>query len=273
MPPKIVHAGVERSRPGLFCLPQLGTINQADANRFYAALFGWEAQEFRTRPNDDESYCTLFHCEGRAVSMSCSVGHEMLDLGLGSRPAFSFWLPCVAVESADEATTLATALGGRVLRSSYDVLDWGRIALIRDPTPPASGGAMFAIWEAKTRSGTGIAGVNAPFFWGEMYTGRRKLAVFYEELFGWQLVPHKEHPLEYLHIHKGEQLIGGIHLNRNAFPHWLVCFQVGDISSSTAKARELGATVYSQNTLRSRLMDPLGANFVLLGSRAPQPGG
>jgi predicted enzyme related to lactoylglutathione lyase len=267
MLPKIVHADVEeQSGPGLFCRPQLGAFNHDYAKRFYAALFGWETQDFPTGLNDDEFY-TLFHLEGRATSMCCSVRHEILDLGLGSPANPSFWLPCIAVESADDAITRATELGGRVLRSSSDVLNWGRMALIEDPTPATCGGAVFAIWEAKTHSGTGISGVDAPFCWAEMYTGRRKHAEFYEEFFGWQLVPDREYPSQYLHIHKGEQLIGGIHLNLNAPPHWLVYFRVGDIRSSTAKARELGATVFSQNSLRSSLQDPLGANFALLGNR------
>jgi hypothetical protein len=52
MRPKFVYANVEQSRPGSFCPPLFVTANQAYAKRFYAALFGWETQDFRTGPND-----------------------------------------------------------------------------------------------------------------------------------------------------------------------------------------------------------------------------
>src|SRR5580704_13852219 len=112
MLPRMVRASVEESLPGLFCRPLLCTTDQAYAKQFYGALFGWEPQAFPTGLSDGELY-TLFHLEGRATSMCCSIGQEILDLGPGS----SLWLPCIAVESADGAATLATELGGKVLRS------------------------------------------------------------------------------------------------------------------------------------------------------------
>jgi predicted enzyme related to lactoylglutathione lyase len=281
MQPKIVYASVGQSRRGSFCPPLLGTTNQAYAKHFYAALFGWETQDFRTGPNDD-GFLTLFHLQGRVTAMCCSLGHEILDLGLRTPATRSFWLPCVAVESADNATARATELGGKILRSSSDVFDWGRMALIEDSAPATYGGAVFAIWEPKNCSGIAIPDADASLFWAEMITGRRKHAQFYEDLFGWQLVPSKEHASPDLHIHKGEQLIGGIHLNLNIPPGWLVYFRTGDSDSSKAKARELGAivdrdvcnktvvwdrsTIFSLTSLNSHLQPP-GACFGLLGNR------
>jgi hypothetical protein len=70
---------------------------------------------------------------------------------------------------------------------------------------------------------------------------------FYTEVFGWEVTAGKDHS-GYLHIKSGEQFIGGmppVHFqNPTAPPHWLIYFQVADCDASTAKAKELGATVH-----------------------------
>jgi predicted enzyme related to lactoylglutathione lyase len=71
----------------------------------------------------------------------------------------------------------------------------------------------------------------------------------------------------------GEKGIGGIlpeeYRNKHAPPHWLPYILVADCDTSTAKAKDMGATVYAppmtiDNSLRfSVLADPQGAVFAL----------
>ena len=96
---------------------------------------------------------------------------------------------------------------------------------------------------------------------------------FYSQLFDWKL---EEIPLpggegSYTMIHVGEGTGGGMFANPdpNVPSHWLAYIGVDDIAASTAKARELGATVL-QDVMQvgeygwlSVLMDPAGAVFAL----------
>jgi predicted enzyme related to lactoylglutathione lyase len=53
----------------------------------------------------------------------------------------------VTVTRADEAATRATQLGATRLDAPFDVMQQGRMAIIRDPT-----GAVLQLWEPRRRT-------------------------------------------------------------------------------------------------------------------------
>lgn len=95
---------------------------------------------------------------------------------------------------------------------------------------------------------------------------------FYSRLFDWKLedIPMPEGGT-YTMINVGEGTGGGMFTNPDPKvpPHWLAYVGVDDIEASTARARELGATVL-QDVMQvgaygwlSVLMDPTGAVFAM----------
>ncbi len=101
---------------------------------------------------------------------------------------------------------------------------------------------------------------------------------FYSKLFDWKLedIPVPGSDAGYTIINVGEGTGGGMFANPdpNVPPHWLAYVGVDDIEASTAKARELGATVV-QDVMEvdgygwlSVIIDPTGA---VLGMWKPKP--
>ena len=251
---------IDKHPAGSFSWLELGTSDQAAAKSFYGALFGWEANDF---PMGPDGHYTMFQIDGRDAAACYQLGPQMA----GVPPN---WALYIAVDSADQAAGRAAELGGTVLKPAFDVSTFGRMAVIQDPT-----GAVFCIWQAKTNTGIGIAGVPGTLCWADLNTPDRDRArAFYEGLFGWSMTTGKsKDPSSYLHILNGESGIGGIlpeeYRNNHAPPHWMPYILVSDCDASTAKAKDLGATIYAPPTtvgesLRfSVLADPQGAVFAL----------
>src|SRR5688500_7487900 len=91
---------------------------------------------------------------GGAVYTMCRIGgdavcglFEMSEYtrGEGVPPN---WTSYVTVADAGAAAARAKQLGGQVIDGAVDVLDLGRMAVLKDPQ-----GAVFAVWQPRTRIG------------------------------------------------------------------------------------------------------------------------
>jgi predicted enzyme related to lactoylglutathione lyase len=204
----------------------------------------------------DESY-TMFCMPGGPVSAAYTMKANMQ----GVPPHWGLY---IAVTSADETAAKATAAGGKVCAGPFDVMTFGRMAVLQDPT-----GATFMVWQPMQHTGIAVSGEPGTFCWADLNTKDQAAAAkFYAAVFGWEIAPGKDDS-GYLHIKNGEHFIGGMppaaFQDPNAPPHWLLYFLVADCDASTAKAKELGATVYmGPQTLEgvgrwSIVADPQGA--------------
>jgi predicted enzyme related to lactoylglutathione lyase len=251
---------IDKHKPGSFNWLELGTSDQNAAKQFYGSLLGWQIEDY---PMGPDGVYTMFKIDGKDVA-AC---YSLTQVAPGVPPHWGIY---IAVEDADKTAARAAELGGKILRPGSDVSEYGRMATVQDPT-----GATFFVWQTKTHIGTGIAGVNGTLCWADLNTPDREHAkIFYEGLFGWRLTPGEgKDPSDYLHIMNGEDFIGGIpparaH-NPHAPAHWLLYFQVADCATSTAKAKELGASVWVQPMniegagQFSVVSDPQGAAFAL----------
>lgn len=181
------------------------------------------------------------------------------------------WMLYVCVDDADTTTQKARDAGGNVVNGPFDVGTFGRMSIIADPT-----GAHFGIWQAKTHTGTEIAGVPGTFGWADLMTRDPATASkFYEAVFGWTFEPPKEGS-DYTHIKCGEQYIGGIPPSQALPPdvpaHWLGYVLTSDCDESTSRAQALGARVMCPAMSMegvgrwSIIADPQGAVFALFQS-------
>ncbi|HUK17307.1 MAG TPA: VOC family protein [Bryobacteraceae bacterium] len=251
---------VEAHAAGTFCWVELGTTDQNAAKQFYGSLFGWTANDFPMGP--DEVY-TMFGLEGRNTGACYTLRPDMREHGVPPH-----WLLYVSVANADETAAKIAPAGGKVVAPPFDVAEFGRMAVLQDPT-----GATIAIWQPKMHHGTGIEGVPGTLCWADLMTPDQAAAAkFYQGVFGWQADPGKENT-GYLHIKNGDKHIGGIppaaYQNPNAPPHWLLYFLVEHCDALTAKAKANGANIYMapmnmEGVGRwSVVADPQGAVFAL----------
>jgi predicted enzyme related to lactoylglutathione lyase len=226
-------ANIDRHPPGSFCWIELGTTDQNAAKQFYQPLLGWTSNDFPMGPGE---FYTMFQLEGRDSGAAYTLNQQMREQGVPPH-----WMLYIAVASADDAVAKATQLGGSVKAGPFDVMDFGRMAVLADPT-----GAVFSIWEPKSHVGTRITGVPGTLCWADLSTPDTAAAsAFYKGLFGWEITTGEG---DYLHVKNGDQFIGGVppaaHRQPGVPPHWLLYFLVADCDASAAKAKDAGAAIY-----------------------------
>ena len=254
---------IDTHNPGSFCWFELATTDQDAAKKFYGALFGWKAND---NPMGEHGFYTIFQLEGRDAAAGYTMMPDMLAKGIPPH-----WALYVQVENADATAAKVAPAGGTVIMAPFDVFDFGRMAVIQDPT-----GAVIQLWQSNKNKGTGITGVPGTACWADCSTPDVvKASEFYKAVFGWEISAGQDNS-GYLHIKNGNDFIGGIppaeHRNPHTPPHWLTYFLVADCDASTERAKELGAKVYfgpmtMENVGRwSVVADPQGAVCALFQS-------
>ena len=253
---------VERHQPGSFCWIELATTGQEGAKRFYASLLGWQVQDFPVGENETYS---VFSLDGHPAAAVYTMRAALRERGIPPH-----WMIYIAVENVDAAERRAGELGATVLAPAFDVLDVGRMAVIRDPA-----GAVFSIWQPKRHPGFTVMGENA-FCWAELSTGDFvRAGEFYGELFDWKIV-QSPGGSGYAHIENGGATIGGIqppaHRDPESPPQWLIWLAAADCdgmvkAAEAAGARALMGPMRMEKIGRLAIVaDPQGAVFGILTS-------
>jgi uncharacterized protein len=248
--------------PGTFCWVELATTDGEAAKKFYTELFGWS---FDDKPIGPDGVYTMLQQDGRDVGALFHMPAEMIAQGIPPN-----WLSYASVASADDAAAKAKSLGATLLKEPFDVFTAGRMAVVQDPT-----GAVFALWQAGTHKGAGVANVPNSFCWNELATpDTEKAGDFYTGLFGWGKNVQQMGPMIYTSFMNGERPAGGMYTPPPEMgempPHWLVYFAVEDTDAMVTKATELGAQVFAPpmdipGTGRfAILQDPQGAAFAII---------
>jgi len=245
--------------PGTFSWTDLSTSDPAGAAVFYGALLGWEGEEVPAGP--DASYW-MMRVGGRDVAGMSAMREE--QLATGAPPA---WLSYVTVEDADAMAARVAELRGAVMLPAFDVLDAGRMALVRDPQ-----GAIFALWQPRSHIGARLVNDPGAMVLNQLNTSDPEAAAsFYADLFGWRITQVASEPQAYWGIENGGSLNGGVMAlppGTPAPPHWLVYFTAPDLDAAAeVTAREGGAVMVPATVIQSgRILiarDPQGAYFAL----------
>jgi predicted enzyme related to lactoylglutathione lyase len=247
--------------PGTPCWIDLGTPDQDAATEFYSSLFGWSVEE------DENAEQTGGYRV--ATLKGGAVGGVMKLMQEGQPPA---WATYVSVEDADATTAKAREAGGTVVVEPMDVLDYGRMAILADPT-----GAVFGLWQPGKNIGAGRVNEPGAFSWSELNTRDPEAArSFYSDVFGWSLEDKEfEGVGTYTTIAVDGRAVGGLVDITNRVPeevpaHWLVYFGVEDADATASKAGELGGAVaFGPQDIPgvgrfAVLQDPFGATFAVI---------
>jgi uncharacterized protein len=248
-----------KHEPGSFSWIELATTDTAGGKAFYTALFGWT---FVDTPAGPDMVYTRFQLRGKDVAALYPQPKEQRDQGVPPN-----WGSYVSVESADGTAAKARELGGRVLLEPFDVFDYGRMAVVEDPT-----GAIFSIWEARTHIGVQVLGEPNSLCWNELYTRDTAAALkFYSALFAWRPKTDAGGYTEWL---ISDRAVGGMIQIAPEWgpmpPNWTPYFLVEDCDATAQRALQLGGRQLVpardiENVGRfTMIQDPQGACFAII---------
>jgi uncharacterized protein len=243
----------ERYAPGTFCWVDLGTTDNASAKSFYTRLFGWEAVD---SPAGHAGVYTMFRLDGRDVAALYEMPEEE------RARAQPHWSSYVSVEDADAASARARELGAEVVAEPFDVMEAGRMAVIRDPL-----GATVHLWQPRSQIGAGRVNDPGCMVWNELASpDPGRAGAFYRELFGWTAETDET---GYAIVKREGAINGGIRpAQDNEPPHWLVYFTAGSCDEAAGTVRDAGGQVLAgpMDVTVGRIAivtDPQGAVFAV----------
>jgi predicted enzyme related to lactoylglutathione lyase len=247
------------------CWADLWTSDVDGSRKFYADLFGWEAQE----PSPEFGGYFMFTRDG--VPTAGGMGD------MGDMPANDTWK--IYLSTDDLATTLeaAESSGAQIMAPAMAVADLGTQAVLIDPT-----GAHLGAWQPGTFPGFTVLNEHGAPSWFELLTRDHATAVnFYRSVFHWDTnVVGDSDEFRYTTMRdpRGDGELAGIGDATAFIPegvpaHWSLYWEVDDTDVAVAKVKALGGSVVMDphDTPYGRLAivtDPAGAQFKL---RRPNP--
>jgi predicted enzyme related to lactoylglutathione lyase len=265
--------------PGVPCWVDTSHPDPAAVVPFYRGLFGWEIEN--VMPEGSEVEYFIGRIRGGDVA------------GIGSvpegAPPMAMWNTYIWVESADETVAKARKVGGGVMAEPFDVMGFGRMAVITDPE-----GAAISLWEPKEHKGAKVVNEHGSLNFNGLATRDPEGAkAFYGAVFGWQTLalpagamwtlPGYGDHLEQATPGLREQMAGmgapegfidvvaalnPIAADDSDTPaHWSVTFAADDADATAAKVTELGGEVVAGPfdapwTKLVVIKDPQGAMFI-----------
>ena len=141
--------------PGTFSYVELSTSDPGAAKSFYGGLFG-----LGLRGHGAPRGGRRRHLHHRNVQGDVAAA---IFKGDGSLPPH--WNNYVTVESAEDAKSKAEELGGQVMMGPMDVMGFGHMVAIADPT-----GGAFMAWEPARRASARRASTTLAASPGTSYT-------------------------------------------------------------------------------------------------------
>jgi predicted enzyme related to lactoylglutathione lyase len=239
--------------PGTFCWADLGTTDAAAAREFYTGLFGWEAEDL---PAGEGGVYVMFRKDGRDVAALYEMGDTERD------QLSAHWSSYLSVEDVSAAAARAGELGAAIIAEPFDVMDSGRMAVVRDPT-----GAHVHLWQPGRHVGAGRVNELGCMVWNELATPDiDRASTFYSELLGWSA---EADATGYATIRRGDGPGGGMRPLRDGEPpNWLLYFTVRARDDAAEKVRAAGGEVLAGplDATVGRIAvvrDPQGAMFAL----------
>jgi predicted enzyme related to lactoylglutathione lyase len=208
----------------------LATPDKAGSKDFYGSLLGWRFED----GTEQEGFYTMAY-----LGDAAAAGMMQTDDSMGVPPV---WSSYVTVDDIEATVKQVEPAGGQVMRPPIDVLEYGRMAMVVDPT-----GAVLCLWQPGTHHGCGVVNEPGAFCWSELISPDvEKAAVFYGEIFGWTTRTTEMGPgMTYTEfLLGGESIAGGMAPPAPGMPaYWGVYFAVENTDATLEQATAKGATV------------------------------
>ncbi len=118
---------------GEFCWYELATSNVQAAKDFYGKVFGWE---FSDQECGDMTYTMIKRDSGKEFAGIWAIPKNQ------EKQIPPHWIAYILVENLDESLEKARKHGASIVKPGSNAGDFGRMAVIADPT-----GAHIALWQ------------------------------------------------------------------------------------------------------------------------------
>lgn len=247
--------------PGMFSWIDLMTTDAGGAKEFYSGVFGWSHQDM---PTDQERPYTIFSKDDVPVAGLGELPDDMKSAGVP--PA---WNSYIQVSDLDETVARVEPLGGAVEMPPMDVMDLGRMAVIRDAS-----GAHVSLWQSIGEAGAGVFNEHGALTWNELVTRDPGAARgFYGKLMGWEWDEMEMPQGMYLIIMNRGRPNGGILPMDDEWPaetpaHWMVYIGAEDVDAAAERVTGHGGAIHVEPTdiqvgRFAVVSDPAGAVFTL----------
>jgi predicted enzyme related to lactoylglutathione lyase len=230
----------------------LGVPDLDRALEFYGALFGWE---FEIGPEEFGRY-TMCFLRGRRVAAISAM----------QEASRAFWNVYLATDDCDRTAERAREAGGTLLIEPMDVMDQGRMAIVRDPV-----GAQFGLWEGRAHTGAQVVNEPGALVRNDLVTPDPGPArEFYAAVFGFSLEGNPQMPqadFTFLRRPDGHE-VGGIMGAPGSTSAWSTTFEVAGTDEAVQRALATGGSSDgAKDFLYGRLAtitDPFGAEFSII---------
>ncbi len=123
-------------KQGRFCWNELLTRDVEASRRFFQTMFGWTSED---HDMGWTTYTIFKDGDERVAGMMPMPADIPADVP-------SHWFSYILVEDVDAATVRLRDAGGTVKREPHQVGDFGRMAIVADPS-----GSHFALWQELKR--------------------------------------------------------------------------------------------------------------------------
>jgi predicted enzyme related to lactoylglutathione lyase len=237
----------------------LFSSDTAQAEQFYGAVLGWEAQH--TGP-DFGGYVNF-------TRNGAMVAGMMHNDGTAGTP--DMWNTYLSVPDAKATTEAARAAGGQVHMEAMQVMDLGTMGMVAD-----TGGAAIGLWQPAAHVGYQIFGEHGAPCWHELHTRHYDAVLdFYRATFGWTTqVMSDSGDFRYTQVMVDGEAYAGV-MDSSAFlpegmpSTWQIYFGAVDVDATVAQVVELGGQVVqpAEDSPFGRMAgvtDPTGAFFKLV---------
>ena len=246
---------------GATCWVDLATSDIEAASAFYADLLGWEITEGNLETGGYRQ--AMLH--GRPVAGLMAV----MDASMPT-----MWTQYLKASDEDALAARAVELGATMIVPPMDVMAFGRMAVLLDPT-----GAGFGLWQPGELAGSGFVRDPGSWTWSALLSSAPAASeAFYTALLCWERTEGDSPTgdLDYRMFTIGTDPVAGIMARPEGMPAdipdvWGVDFTVDSISRALEVIDANGATVAHGPELVQvgtmvQLIDPTGAMVGLLES-------
>jgi len=245
---------------GTFGWIDLMTTDASMVRPFYERVFGWTTHEV---PGGAGPYHMFFKGDQPAAGLG-EMSEEMKAQG-----AHPSWQSYIEVADIEAAAARVPELGGEVYAPPFDAGEYGRMAVIKDPS-----GAYVSLWQNAEQPNLATFNEAGFLTWNEHVSRDPGAArAFYSELLGWSWDEMDMPQGTYWVCMNDGRSNGGLMEMTDEWPdfvpaHWMVYIGSDDVDASAALVLEAGGsiTVEPMDIAVGRFCvaaDPTGAPFTI----------
>jgi uncharacterized protein len=233
----------------------LGIPDLDRAMSFYGALFGWQ---FEVGPAEFGRYTTAYLGGRRVAALAPDSDPGATDF---------WWNVYLATADCDATAAAVRAAGGTVVNPPSDVMDQGRMAIVRDPAD-----GQFGLWQGRAHIGCEVVNEPNSLVRNDLVTDQPEVARrFYAEVFGFTLDGNPDLPdfdFTFLRRPDGQEVGGIMGLPHGSGTSWSTTFEVDDTDAARERALAAGGRAGQVEEMIygrfAEITDPFGVEFSVI---------